>query len=330
MKVLQPSQPGEWAVLTSSFPGCESEPIGIIIRDVTRDLLDVKVRENWWSKFQGNQEQELWSGLADDIRQQALEMGANEYLNWFETSCSHVLQMSSRRSLLFQDMAASLSALYEEEVEGNLRNSAAARAASERLRDTTVDEKCKFRLWAARLNEAWSNMWSARMFQHAALPTCVVAVTCLVAAVFAFAISSESQPESFVTMSKPTNVSSSIDFYQLPRQQKPLLLELDLPELSVIPANVQHRTKIHRRSHKAFAVQLPSPEIPAVQVARIERLTPPSIHLEAKAPSILVAAAFLPEPPKYHSRNKFIRLLSAIGKSFSDSPHPSTLIAPPR
>lgn len=326
MKVLQLSQPGEWAVLTSSFPGCESEPIGIIIRDVTRDLLDVKVRETWWSKFQGAQGMELWSALADDIRQRALQMGANEYLNWFETTCSHVLQISSRRSFLFQDMTASLSALYEKEVEGNLRNAAAGRAESERLGDRRANETNKIRLWAARLDEVWSNMWSARMFQHAALPTCVVAVTCLVAAAFAFAISSGSRPESFITMRKPTNVSSPIDFSQLALQQKPLLLELDLPELSVIPASVRHRTKIHRRPHKAFAVQLPSPEIPVGQVVRIEHVTSPRIHLEAKAPAIL-AVTSLPEPPKYQSRNKFVRLLRAIGKSFSDSPHPSTLIA---
>lgn len=329
MKVLQTSQPGEWAVLISSFPGREREPIGIIIRDVTRNLLDVKIRENWWAEFQKAEGMEIWGTLANDIRQQALEMGANEYLNWFESSCSHVLQISSRQSVLFQDMTASLSTLYEEEVEGKFFGVAPAQAKFEQLTGTTSMsiKMSKVRVLMISLNDAWSNIWSIRMLQHAAMPSCVVAVTCMVIAVFAFVMSREPQSEPFVAIQRPLNVSSPIDFPPLALQRKALELELDSPELSLVRVNINHRAKIRRQSHRVFALPLSSPKIPVVQVARIERVPAPRIHFENKSVAGLAPAmTSLPKPPKYHSRNRFLRLLNALGRSFGDGPRPSTLI----
>lgn len=117
MERVNRTKAGEWAVVTSHFPGRSRRSIGILLSDAAQDRLFVRLLPRWWSGLPSAEGAELWSSLEDDIREQANEMGAADYLDWFETHCSHALEISSRRSILFQDSAAALESLYQQEIE---------------------------------------------------------------------------------------------------------------------------------------------------------------------------------------------------------------------
>src|SRR4051812_30521657 len=90
---------GEWALLEAHWPGHASEPIGILLRERSQDRLYVKVRPEWWSRRPDSEEAELWRELAENLEQQAQEIGAAQVLEWLESTASHTIQISTPQDI---------------------------------------------------------------------------------------------------------------------------------------------------------------------------------------------------------------------------------------
>jgi hypothetical protein len=103
---------GEWAFLEAHLPGCASELIGILLREADRDQLHVRLRPAWWSALDDDGEAELWRELAEDLEQQAREMGAARVLEWLESTASHTIQISRRQEIRLTTAQATLDHLY--------------------------------------------------------------------------------------------------------------------------------------------------------------------------------------------------------------------------
>jgi hypothetical protein len=323
MDVSQASKPGEWAVLISHFPGHNSEPIGVIVRDAAHDHLEIKLRQDWWSKFSEGEGIDLWSGLAEDIRQQALEMGAKEYLDWFEYTCSHVLRISSRRSFLFQDARVSLESLYKREVEGRSVKLASAQVESEQSRKQAPNTLSKVRALVSQFDQTFAFVRTTPLFQNWRLQS--VLATCLLA-VALFVTRAYHQPKVGPIAQFSTEAFASFELPPVGFHREILALNLDSTEPWIIETNRHNNAKMHESAHRKFLAQLRSPKVPVVQVARIDRIPAPHIAPEVRPVAEVAMVDSLPSVPHYRSRNKLIRVLSAIGRSFRDDPKPATLL----
>src|SRR4051795_2372060 len=112
--VDQISERGEWALLEAHWPGCAPAPIGILLRERSRDRLHVKVCPKWCSQLPDLEEADLWRELAEDLEQQAQEEGAGRVLDWLESTTSHVIRISTRQEIPLTTAAATLDHLYQQ------------------------------------------------------------------------------------------------------------------------------------------------------------------------------------------------------------------------
>ena len=73
---------GEWAALLIHVPGQSPKPVGVLLRDVDHDTLHVRLKNQWWHELAAEDGPDLWSCLANDIEEQAQDLGAGQYLDW--------------------------------------------------------------------------------------------------------------------------------------------------------------------------------------------------------------------------------------------------------
>src|SRR3954468_17065366 len=110
MSGSQTAESGEWALIESYFPGRLPEPVGVLLRNIGSDHLRVKLRNEWWTEA-SDDDISIWSGLGQDFEEIAREVGSGQFLNWLETSASHVLRISARVGLKTDDFEATLDSL---------------------------------------------------------------------------------------------------------------------------------------------------------------------------------------------------------------------------
>lgn len=302
MELSQTSKPGEWTVLRINFPGYDIAPIGVILRDATRDRLQVKLREGWWHKYSENEEAEIWAGLADDIRDQALKMGSQKYLDWFEASGPHVLQIAPRKTILFQDLAETLEALYKAEVE-RLENIPSAIEAPVSYFDQ----------FFTRLRNASRGIQELPLRYR--LATCLFIAVCLCVQQRMFYMTARFSPPESQPVALPP-IPSLTPYIAL-------TLGSDVP--TIVRPNLHAKPRIRR----ALPVLLPITANAHIQAAKIDRIPAPQIPLNFR-PVTLAPLSELPQSaPEYHQRSRFLHIISAIGHSFKDSPKPAIPLAAP-
>ena len=110
---------GEWAALLIHVPGQSSKPIGVLLRDVDRDTLHVRLKNQWWHELVAEDGSDLWSCLANDIEEQAQDLGAGQYLDWLASSASHMFQLGPRREIRIHELESTLVNLYSQVILGS-------------------------------------------------------------------------------------------------------------------------------------------------------------------------------------------------------------------
>lgn len=116
MSIVQTAERGEWALVVASLPRTSPEPIGVLVRDVGTDRLHVKLRDNWWTAASDEDGLEIWRDLGEDFQEMARDMTSGHFLDWLETSASHVIQISARAEMQTEDFEATLDSLYEQHI----------------------------------------------------------------------------------------------------------------------------------------------------------------------------------------------------------------------
>jgi hypothetical protein len=107
---------GEWALLTLHLPRHEPKTIGILLRDMHTDELHTKLRSNWWTLLREEEGGEAWSAVAEDLKEQARQRGAQAVLEFLETAASHVFQISRRAEIQLSDVQGTLTRLFDQHV----------------------------------------------------------------------------------------------------------------------------------------------------------------------------------------------------------------------
>jgi hypothetical protein len=112
---MRPGEHGEWILVSAHPPGRTAEPVGILLIDVVRDELHVKVRNNW-SGISNEDETEMWGELAQDLAENASDMGAAQFLSWLESTASHFIRIGTPTHIEVVDFEDALTSLYREHV----------------------------------------------------------------------------------------------------------------------------------------------------------------------------------------------------------------------
>jgi hypothetical protein len=108
---------GEWALLTAHLPGNLTYPVGILLRDVKRNELHIRIR-NDWSGIMADEDAEVLSDLAEGLAEKACEQGAVQVLDWLDSTLSHILRISPRQVMKVEHFPTALDELYQEHVTG--------------------------------------------------------------------------------------------------------------------------------------------------------------------------------------------------------------------
>ena len=111
---------GEWALLTAHLPGLPVLAIGVLLRDIERDKLHIRLRTDW-TCFALNGNAQIFEQIAEDLTGKAWEEGAMRVLDWLDDTLSHAIRISARRSLEVIDFATALDELYRKHVGGRER-----------------------------------------------------------------------------------------------------------------------------------------------------------------------------------------------------------------
>src|SRR5258708_27339740 len=108
---------GEYVLVQAALPNTNIENIGIILLDADSDRLYCRFRRDF-EVFVGN-EAEWFEQLPNDISEKANELGAQKCLKWMEATFSNALRLSSRKTVLSKDFAATVDRLYEKHIRSN-------------------------------------------------------------------------------------------------------------------------------------------------------------------------------------------------------------------
>jgi hypothetical protein len=116
MIALQTEKNGEWALLEAHLPGRPPEPIRILLRDAKKNRLHTRLKDRWWDIFPEDEDSEVWRELADDLEQRATEVGSAEIFDWLQTTASHCLQISARRTIRIFDVKTTLNSFFHQHI----------------------------------------------------------------------------------------------------------------------------------------------------------------------------------------------------------------------
>jgi phage repressor protein C with HTH and peptisase S24 domain len=111
---------GEFVLLSVALPGASEENAGVLLLDVTRDELHLKLRRDW-DEFSSEDDVEVLRELEADLALKAREMGGARLLEWLENDASQTIRISDREGVAVRDFSATLNRLYREHVQTRIR-----------------------------------------------------------------------------------------------------------------------------------------------------------------------------------------------------------------
>jgi len=111
-----PCKAGYW-VLEAALPGRSPIPAGILLLEEAADRLHLKLRSDW-AIHASPEDAEVLGLLAEDLGEQAAQLGAAALMALLEDRLSNTLRISERRSAVVADFERALNRLYEREIEG--------------------------------------------------------------------------------------------------------------------------------------------------------------------------------------------------------------------
>lgn len=289
---------GEWAVLEAHWPGQPPQRIGLLIHDQTANILRAKIRSDW-SRAHGDGE--LWRDLNADLERMSEEIGAQQVLDWLESTASHTVRLGAREAVTFSEIEVLLEDLYIQHVRED------SRIEPEQAKETAISLR---RSWRRTLGTSGS----------------VLALAATIAFVAVRLVSHRPRKSPSTTAEMIQN-SPALDTPLTPLLSEPFptkRLDLTLP------------TNFSSSRHRATAVhQFPRRRnfhlntVAATLRLRISHVSEPALP---PPPTLLVATQTLPSAapmslpaaPDFRSRHRFFHALiipfRAIAVAFLDHP----------
>ncbi len=111
---------GGYYVLQAELPGRGLNPIGLLLENPERDELHLRLRRDL-DLLAEEEDSEVLTALAQDLRGKAAEMGAAALLRSLEDSLSNAIQMTRREAVEVGNFEWSLNQLYREHVPTTVR-----------------------------------------------------------------------------------------------------------------------------------------------------------------------------------------------------------------
>lgn len=112
-----PPKRASYVLLEAALPGRPPIPAGVLLLDEESDRLFLRLRDDW-EQWAPPEDAEVFSLLAEDLAEQARELGAAELLRLLEDRLSNALRLSERRAAVVADFARAVQRLFEREVAG--------------------------------------------------------------------------------------------------------------------------------------------------------------------------------------------------------------------
>jgi SOS-response transcriptional repressor LexA len=111
---------GGYYLLQAEFPGGGPSPIGVLLENPTTNELHLRLRRDL-ETLAGDEDAEVLSALAQDLRGKAAELGASELLRSLEDSLSNAIQITGRQAIQVGNFEWSLNQLFREHVPTTVR-----------------------------------------------------------------------------------------------------------------------------------------------------------------------------------------------------------------
>jgi hypothetical protein len=107
---------GEYVRLRLALPGAPEHDIGVLLLDPDGDRLFLRLRSHW-DDIAGPEDFEYLSHLEDDLRAQAAQNGAGQFLRSLEDSLSQVLRLGERETVAVNSFQHTLDRIFARHVE---------------------------------------------------------------------------------------------------------------------------------------------------------------------------------------------------------------------
>jgi SOS-response transcriptional repressor LexA len=104
-------------LLEAALPGRPPIPAGVLLVEEAADKLHIRLRPDW-SGHADPEDAEVLELLAQELAEQAAQMGAAAFVALLEDRLSNALRISEPRSVVVADFERAVERLYEREVEG--------------------------------------------------------------------------------------------------------------------------------------------------------------------------------------------------------------------
>lgn len=101
------------------MPGQGVANIGILLHDPESDRLYLRFRRDWESLVD-IEELEVFSLLLEDLERKAAELGAENFLQYLESTLSGTLQITNREPVLVEDFERAAARLYRQHIESSV------------------------------------------------------------------------------------------------------------------------------------------------------------------------------------------------------------------
>ncbi|MEP7362989.1 MAG: S24 family peptidase [Acidobacteriota bacterium] len=106
----------ELRLLELALPEQDGEVCGVLLFDPSDERLGVRLRRDWETLTDDENDLEVLELLEDDIQRKALEMGGTGFLAYLEETLSNTIRMSEPDQVLMGGFASTLNRLYEKHV----------------------------------------------------------------------------------------------------------------------------------------------------------------------------------------------------------------------
>ena len=107
----------EFSILSFARPGGSVIPIGILVRDCSRNQLRPRLRRDW-ETVAAEEDAEVLEALADNLLQVGRELGAQGLLDYLADTASNAIRLGPRERIETEDLEQLLDALYERYIQG--------------------------------------------------------------------------------------------------------------------------------------------------------------------------------------------------------------------
>lgn len=287
---LRARRHGEWAHLELHPPGQRSRRIGVILRDIDRNQLYLKVQPWPDAELYGLDRDTLdvCQDLSTDLEDQARELGAGGIFEYLSSTASHTIRIGTREKIATLDFDAAVRDLYRQCVE--VEKSGGSRADKLGINGTKVKSSIR----------AASRILFDPAFGGGA---CAIVLICFLCGV----------PQMRMLPPEPTSeIQGFVPVLPFPWPVHTLSeIEFNSPTPDAHARKKRHRVL---RNHPKFLL---TREISKVRPPDGARLPPaPHYIVDVSATANVIPFRELPPPPAPRKRNRFVRTILAIAAPF--------------